>query len=114
MVEEHQETGAPMPHAPADPEMAAELRALENKQRDTAADKPKQTSTQKPSLGRIVIVRHEHHVDAPGIITAVREDGTIDVQVFRGDHFPHVADRIAEIGEPETDKSPGWFWPPRV
>jgi hypothetical protein len=122
MPEANDETGASMPHAQADPEMAAELQALEGKvsaidaelTKHEAADKMQQTPTRKPSMGRIVIVRHEHHVDAPGIITAVREDGTIDVQVFCGDHLPHVADRLLEIHPPEADSSSGWFWPPRV
>ena len=67
---------------------------------------------QKPSLGRIVIVRQEGKDNAPGIITAVREDGTVDVQLFRADHMPHVGHRLGETDPKDTGA--GWFWPPRV
>src|SRR5580698_6564282 len=50
----------------------------------------------KPSIGRIVLVRREHHGVAPAIITAVREDGTLDLQVFHADHIPHVGHAVTE------------------
>lgn len=72
------------------------------------APTPKQ---QVPSLGRIVIVREEGKNDAPGIVAEVFED-TITCNVFRGDHFPHVAANLTQI-DPESSGT-GWFWPPRV
>lgn len=65
----------------------------------------------KPSLGRIVIVREDGKNDAPGIIAEVFED-TISCNLFRADHFPHVAAHLTQI-DPESSGS-GWFWPLRV
>jgi len=74
-----------------------------------AASQPKQL----PSMGRIVITRREHHGTAPGIVTAVREDGSIDVQIFTGDHMTHTAESMAEV-KADDESAVGWFWPPRT
>ena len=39
--------------------------------------------------------------------------GTIDVQVFRGDHMLHAAHHESEVG-PDAESGAGWFWPPRT
>lgn len=67
----------------------------------------------KPSLGRIVIVRAPHRKDAPGIVTDVRSDTLIDVQVFRGDHLPHTYSVLEQM-DPANKAGQGWFWPPRT
>lgn len=78
---------------------------------------PTAGAAQVPSLGRIVIVREAGKKDAPGIIAELSEDETeheqtITCNVFRGDHIPHVASRLAQIDAKSTGT--GWFFPPRV
>lgn len=73
---------------------------------------PAAGKTQAPSMGRIVIVRREHHANAPGIVTAVHEDDSVDVQVFAGDHLIHVVHNAVETSG--GSEALGWFWPPRV
>jgi hypothetical protein len=62
--------------------------------------------------GRIVIVRG-HRGNEPAIVTEVREDGSIDAQVFRCDHLVHTAEGAKQI-DPSDDDAIGWFWPPRA
>ena len=64
-----------------------------------------------PVMGSIVIVRHGGK-KAPGIVIDVREDGSLDVQMFKGDHMPHAAHRLQKVG-PEPESGDGWYWPPR-
>lgn len=81
----------------------------------TAAAAAPKPAPQKPSLGRIVIVHSEHHVDAPGIITAVHENGSVDVQVFRGDHMTHSELKLEGGDESGAVPAGGhWSWPARV
>lgn len=68
---------------------------------------------QLPSLGRIVIYRSEHHLDAPALITRVYSDTEVSVHVFRDDVFPHHASHVSQIN-PAQEGAFGWFWPPRV
>lgn len=120
MTEANQQSGAPTPKAPADPDMATELQALKPKTAESddqpkkpeATEKTQQTPKPVPSMGRNVIVR-QGSTKAPGMIVDVREDGTVDVQIFRADHMIHAAHRLSEIG-PDAESGDGWFWPPRV
>ena len=72
----------------------------------------RQTPKQVPSMGRNVIVRSGGKC-APGIVAEVREDGSIDVQIFRADHMVHAGHSLTEVG-PDAESGDGWFWPPRV
>lgn len=67
---------------------------------------------QVPSICRFVVVRAPHRKDAPGVVTDVRSDTVIDVQVFRGDHLPHAYLSLSQI-DPANTAGEGWFWPPR-
>jgi hypothetical protein len=73
-------------------------------------DKADRSSAQKPSMGRIVIVRTAGQ-DYPGIVIGVRKDGSVDVQLFKGDHMPHARHGLKEKTGQSGD---GWYWPPRV
>jgi hypothetical protein len=112
-------TAAPVDPTSASPadSLSAQVAALKSEADTTAAELAKheaaEKAPQKPSLGRIVIVRQTGRDDAPGIITAVREDGTVDVQLFRADHMTHVDHRLAEVG-PDAESGAGWRWPPRT
>lgn len=58
-----------------------------------------------PIMGSTVIVKHSGK-KAPAIVVDVREDGTLDVQIFRGDHMPHSAHAVAKA----ADDGDGWSW----
>lgn len=75
-----------------------------------AAQQP--AAKQKPSQGRTVLVRHGEKTH-PGMIVDVRDDGSVDVQIFRADHMTHSAHALKEVG-PELESGDGWLWPPRV
>lgn len=71
---------------------------------------------QKPSLGRIVLYRHNLYEDengcAPAIVTGVSDDwpqNTVDLVVFFKNQVPYPIQGIAE--GPEQGQ---WLWPPRV
>jgi hypothetical protein len=88
----------------ADQETRAEAKA--------DAAEAKAHAAQKPSVGRIVIVRHSGQ-GYPAIIVQVREDESIDVQIFKADHTPHGAHAVKEV-DPDTEGGDGWHWPARV
>jgi len=86
----------------------------------------------KPSIGRIVIFVEQSHLEREtnqpavakaAIVSAVNEDGTVDLHVFqpvtsathRGSPYSPVT-AVGRVPFSEIDtKSPGsWHWPPRV
>lgn len=78
----------------------------------------------KPTIGRIVIYTGVGRLapsvtEVPAIVTAVNEDGTLDLTAFPPGVSPVMLRAIREKGtEPGTDATkrydPGeWFWPPR-
>lgn len=89
--------------AAAEAATAAELKAHEE------ADAAERKAAQKPTMGRTVHVRSGKQTH-PAIIVEVREDGSVDLQVFKADHMQHAAHRVKEA-HPETGD--GWFWPPQ-
>lgn len=109
MTDPNQEV-ASAPAADQSPTPGAPAATTDTKQEaGEVASQPKQV----PSMGRIVITRREHHGTAPGIVTAVREDGSIDVQIFKADHMTHTAESMAEV-KADDESAVGWFWPPRT
>lgn len=68
---------------------------------------------QKPSLGRIVLYRHElysaNNGCAPAIVTGIHSDGTVDLTVFLAGQAPYCFSCVKE--GPEEGQ---WLWPPRV
>jgi hypothetical protein len=75
-----------------------------------AAEQPTASKGQKPSMGRIVLVR-QSGTSYPAIVVNAREDGSIDVQIFKADHTLHGAHAVREVPDEMGD---GWLWPPRV
>ncbi len=73
---------------------------------------------QKPSKGRIVLVRSGPYYDAeefPAIVVAAHEDGAVDVCWFTPNgvvapmrHVPH------ESQAESVNATESWRWPPRV
>ena len=102
MTEEIQDTGPTLEQIKAEADAtAAELA------RHEAAD----SATPKPSLGRIVLVRHGKTV-SPGIVTGLHEDGAIEIELFRASHINHAVSYAKEVG-PDAESGDGWYWPPR-
>jgi hypothetical protein len=105
-------TPPPLPPSPTLAELEAEERATaEELKRHEAVDEAERKAAQKPSMGRMVIVRHGEK-KVPAVIVDVREDGSIDVQAFHADHMPHSAHRLQEIDADGTGD--GWYWPKRT
>lgn len=74
----------------------------------SAAKASGQAASKKAVLGDIVLVRLEGYRVSPAIITDVREDDSVDVQVFIGDHAQHLASSLQQAS-PDDDSSFGWY-----
>jgi hypothetical protein len=61
-----------------------------------------------PSICRSVVYRDGDGTQWPAIIQTVNKDGTLDLAVFRAQHF------IREVRIAEGDAARQWSWPPRV
>lgn len=104
----------------ADSDLGAAAPAAPESVQTSAADSapapsdpaPSQPQVPAISMGRIVIVRDHHGRAAPAIVVTVKENGTIDAQLFRADHAVHAAEGLDQVDPAGTAR--GWFWPQRV
>jgi hypothetical protein len=84
----------------------ADVKAEADATRDELAKHEKGECQTAPVMGSTVIVHHKGKA-APAIVVDVREDGSLDVQIFRGDHLPHAAQGLKPVAPGNSD---GWSW----
>lgn len=69
---------------------------------------------QKPSLGRIVLVKpHGHDAELPAIVTRVHSEDCINVAAFL-DNSSSVMPVSSCTPQETNPDGYGWRWPPRV
>lgn len=91
----------------ADVKAEADATAAELARHEAAETGSGQTA-RTTGMGDIVIVRQGDKI-APGIIIDVREDGSLDVQTFHGDHAAHYAHKLIKVTA-EAGSGDGWYW----
>lgn len=70
------------------------------------------TMEQKPSVGRVVHF-HEEGGPYPALITAVNEDGSVELATF-GKNSLYFQHGVHELPAPNAPMKGVWTWPPKV